>query len=74
MARHGALLHNNNGVWFTYLGRNDGRSVRASCKERVTHATAAEAAAAKKRAEATAQGGFGLVAVAGGNYPAGRTT
>lgn len=55
MARHGALLHNNNGVWFTYLGRKDGRSVRASCKERVTHATAAEAAAAKKRAEATAQ-------------------
>ena len=55
MVRHGALLHNNNGVWFTYLGRKDGRSVRASCKERVTHATAAEAAAAKKRAEATAQ-------------------
>ena len=26
------------------------------------------------RAEATAQCGFGLVAVAGGNYPAGRTT
>ena len=48
------LVFNNNNVWFTYLGRKDGKTVRASCKERVQHPTAAERRAAKKRAEATA--------------------
>ena len=48
------LVFNNNNVWFTYLGRKDGKTVRASCKERVQHPTATERKAAKKRAEATA--------------------
>lgn len=55
MAKRSAeIVFNNNNVWFTYLGRKDGKTVRASCKERVQHPTAAERRAAKKRAEATA--------------------
>ena len=55
MAKRSAeIVFNNNNVWFTYLGRKDGKTVRASCKERVQHPTAADRRAAKKRAEATA--------------------
>lgn len=55
MAKRSAeIVFNNNNVWFTYLGRKDGKTVRASCKERVQHPNAADRRAAKKRAEATA--------------------